>query len=258
MSVDHPSPSGARDEDPSTPGTGAVPTPEHLDDDRRYSDRFRRAVLALCVSRYVIPIAALAMLPGLLREDVADRFLYLLFAIRPGREVMLFVGFLFRSEGRPDLVLLFLAGVPFFVMATWAFFLLGRVYRTAIRTGDGPGWLHRIAPPDKVEVAQRALARRGPLVAFLVRVGGLPPTILGAAAGVSDTRPRAYLAADALGAVVVYALTVGIGYGLGEAYQRSGPWFTAAAVLVVLGLSTWFNSWMQRELEGDALPDRDG
>lgn len=216
---------------------------------RSYSDTFRRVVLTLCVARYLVPIAALAMLPGLLREDVADRFLYLLFAIRPGREVMLFVGFLFRSDGRPDLVLLFLAGVPFFVMATWVFFLLGRVYAEAIRTGEGPEWLGRLAPPDKVEVAQRALARRGPLVAFLVRVGGLPPTLLGAAAGVSDTRARPYLIADALGAVVVYALTVGIGFALGEAYARSGPWFTGLAIVVVLGLSTWFNTWMQRELE---------
>lgn len=232
--------------EPSDPSTDPEPVTG-----RTYGDSFRRTVLGLCVARYVVPIAALAMLPGLLREDVADRFLYLLFAIRPGREVMLFVGYLVRAEGRPSVVLLFLAGFPFFVMATWLFFLLGRVYATAIRTGEGPPWLNRLAPPDKVDVAQRALARRGPLVAFLVRVGGLPPTLLGAAAGVSDTRPVPYLAADAAGAVVVYALTVGIGFGLGEAYDRSGPWFTGFAILVVLGLSSWFSTWMQRELERD-------
>lgn len=224
---------------------------------RRPSDTYRRVLLALCVARYVVPIAALAMLPGLLREDVADRFLYLLFAIRPGREVMLFAGFLVRADGRPSLVLLFVVGIPFFVLATWAFFALGRAYRSAIRTGDGPAWLNRLAPPDKVEVAQRALARRGPLVAFLVRVGGLPPTILGAAAGVSDTRPVPYLAADAVGAVAVYSLTVGIGYALGETYERSGPWFTGAGIVVVLVLATWFNSWMQRELEREDTPADD-
>jgi membrane protein DedA with SNARE-associated domain len=218
---------------------------------RTYSDTFRRTVLTVAVARYVIPIASLALLPGLLRDDVADRFLYLLIAIRPGREVMLFTGYRYRAEGSPSLVLMYLAAFAFFVAAVWVFFLLGRVYRDAIRDGDGPAWLHRVAPADRIEVAQRALARRGPIVAFLARVGGLPPTLLGAAAGVSDTRPTPYLTADAVGSVVTYAITVGVGYSLGEAYERSGPWFTGFALVVIVGLSAWFNNWMQRELERD-------
>ena len=220
---------------------------------RTSSDLLRRVVLALCVARYVVPIASLALLPGLLREDVSNGFLYGLFALRPGREVMLFAGYLFRLDGRPNLVVLYLAGFAFFVAATWVFFLLGRLYRTAIRAGTGPAWLARLAPADKVEVAQRALARRGPLVAFIVRVGGLPPTLVGAAAGVSDVRPVPYLAADAVGSVLVFGLTIGIGYGLGETYTRSGPWFTAAAFVIILGLSTWFTSWVQREFEREGI-----
>lgn len=219
---------------------------------RPYPEALRRLVLGAAVARYVIPIVSLSLLPGLLREDVSNRFLYTLFAVRPGREVMLFAGYLTRLEGRPSLVVMFLAGIPFFVAATALFFLLGRLYRTAIRTGDGPAWLARIAPPDKVEIAQRALVRRGPVVAFLVRIGGLPSTILGAAAGVSDTRPGPYLLADAAGAVALYALIVGIGYGLGSAYQRSGPWLTGAAVVLVFVLSSWFSAWMQRELDREA------
>jgi membrane protein DedA with SNARE-associated domain len=237
------------DHDPPSEAGAASP----VADERTYSETVRRVVLALCVARYVVPIVSLLLLPGLLREDVADGYVYGLFAVRPGREVMLFAGYLFRLDGRPSLVLLFLAGIPFFVAATWVFFLLGRVYRSAIREGTGPAWLARLAPAEKIEVAQRALARRGPLVAFIVRVGGLPPTLVGAAAGVSDVRPTPYLVADAVGSVVVFALTVGIGYGLGETYTRSGPWFTGAAVIIVLALSTWFSSWVQREFEREGI-----
>lgn len=220
---------------------------------RRYSPTVSRVVLWLAVARYLIPIAAIPLLTRLLRGDVSDGEYALVIALRPGREVMLGAGAQLLRLGRPSPVLLFLAAFPFFVAAVWLFFLLGRVHQQALRTGTGPAWLHRLAPPDKLEVAQRALVRRGPAVAFLGRVGGLPPTLLGAAAGVSDVRPGRYLAADAVGAAVIYALTIGIGYGLGETYQRSGWIFTGVAIVVIFGLATWLSSWIQREFEREGI-----
>ncbi|MEX0834652.1 MAG: hypothetical protein WD010_01075, partial [Nitriliruptor sp.] len=219
----------------------------------RYSPTFARVVLWLAVARYVVPILALPLLTRLLRGDVSDGEYALIIALRPGREVMLGAGAQLLRLGRPSPVLLFVAAFPFFVAAVWVFFLLGRVHRTALREGTGPAWLHRIAPPEKIEVGQRALVGRGPIVAFLARVGGLPPTLLAAAAGVTDVRPLRYLLADAAGAVVVFAITLGVGYGLGETYARSGWWFTAAAIVVVLGLSTWFTTWVQREFEREGI-----
>jgi membrane protein DedA with SNARE-associated domain len=223
--------------------------------DRRYPVPVRRTVLGLAIARYVIPIASLALLPAGFREDVSARFLYLLIALRPGREVMLLLGYRVRVTDEPSVLGMFVAAFPLFVAAVWVFFLLGRVYRTSLREGTGPAWLQRMAPPDRLEIAQRALVRRGPIVAFLGRVGGLPPTLLAAAAGVSDVRPTRYLIADAVGSVATFAITVAIGYGLGEAYERSGPWFTGFAVVVVIALSTWFSSWMQRELDREGAPD---
>ncbi|MEX1176833.1 MAG: VTT domain-containing protein [Nitriliruptor sp.] len=239
----------------TTPGPVDPPSPggEHDPLDRHYSATFGRVVLWLAVARYLIPIAAIPLLTRLLRGDVADGEYALIIALRPGREVMLGAGAQLLRLGRPSPVLLFIAAFPLFVAAVWVFFLLGRVHRRPLREGTGPAWLQRLAPPEKLEVGQRALARRGPIVAFLGRVGGLPPTLLAAAAGVSDVHPVRYLVADAIGAVVVFALTVGVGYGLGETYERSGWWFTAAAIVVILGLSTWFTSWVQREFEREGI-----
>lgn len=222
-------------------------------EERRYSATFARIVLVLAVARYVVPITAIPLLARLLRGDVSDGEYALVIALRPGREVMLGAGAQLLRLGRPSPVLLFLAAFPFFVAAVWLFFLLGRVYRTPLRTGSGPRWLHRLVPPEKLEVGQRALARRGPMVAFVGRVGGLPPTLLAAAAGVSDARPLRYLAADAAGAVVVFALTVGVGYGLGETYERAGWIFTAVAFVAIFGLASWFSAWIQREFEREGI-----
>lgn len=220
-----------------------LPEPDQLIG-RHIPTPVRRLVVALAVLRYAIPIAAIAAVPGLL----ANGQIALLTALRPGKEILLLAGGRVRLDGEPSFLLLFLAAFPLYVAAVWAFFVLGRAYQVALRTGEGPDWLHRVVPPEKLEVAQRALASRGPIIAFVGRVGGLPPTILAAAAGVSDVRARGYLAADAVGAVVAFAMTVGIGYGLGQAYERAGVWFTVSAVVLVFALATWFQRWIESEL----------
>jgi membrane protein DedA with SNARE-associated domain len=154
----------------------------------------------------------------------------------------------------PAAGLVFVAAFRMFLAAVGLCFGLGRVYRAALRDGTGPPWLQRLAPPDRLEVAQRALVERGPVVAVLARVGGLPPPVLAAAAGVSDVRPGRYLVADAVGGVLAFSATVAVGYALGEAYARSGPWFTGLAVVLVLVLATWFNRWMERELGRGGSP----
>lgn len=238
---------------PSTDDAGgpSLPDPDELVG-RRVPEAVRRTVLAIAVLRYVVPILAIAAVPGLL----ASRQLPLLVALRPGKEILLLAGGRVRLDGEPSLLLLFLAAFPLYVAAVWAFFVLGRAYQVALRTGEGPIWLHRIVPPERLEVAQRALARRGPVIAFVGRVGGLPATILAAAAGVSDVRARGYLIADGLGAVVAFSMTVGIGYALGEAYERAGTWFTVAGVVLVFVLATWFQRWIERELDREGAQDR--
>ncbi|WP_052664428.1 DedA family protein [Nitriliruptor alkaliphilus] len=229
---------------PSDGGGPRLPEPDELVG-RRIPDAVRRTVVTLAVLRYVIPIAAIAAVPSL----IANRQITLLVALRPGKEILLLAGGRLRLDGEPSMLLLFVAAFPLYVAAVWAFFVLGRAYQVALRTGEGPEWLHRALPPERLEVAQRALARRGPVIAFVGRVGGLPPTILAAAAGVSDVRARGYLLADGVGAVIAFTMTVGIGYALGEAYERAGVWFTVSAVVLVFALATWFQRWVQRELD---------
>ena len=233
--------------DPNPPAAAAdgpaLPEPHQLVG-RLVPDAVRRLVVALAVLRYVVPIVAIAAVPGLL----ASRRILLLTALRPGKEILLLAGGRIRLDGEPSVLLLFLAAFPLYVAAVWAFFVLGRAYQVPLRTGEGPRWLHRAVPPDRLEVAQRALARRGPVIAFVARVGGLPPTVLAAAAGVSDVRARGYLLADAVGSVVAFSMTVGIGYGLGETYERAGVWFTVTAVVLVFALAAWFQRWIEREL----------
>lgn len=209
--------------------------------------RWRKALLAVAIARYVVPIAALPLVPALL----PDR-LILLMLLRPGREVQLAAGGLNRMNGEPDLFVAFLAFVPLMVVAVWAFFWLGRAWKPELIAQDADGWLARLVPPEIFHEFRRLLDRRGPMLAFIGRIGALPPTILAAAAGTSDVDPRRYLVADFLGAVVGFALTVGVGWGLGRAYERGGWWLTGIGLLLFFGVLAWVSSWIRREGDFDA------
>jgi membrane protein DedA with SNARE-associated domain len=86
--------------------------------------------------------------------------------------------------------------------------------------------------------------------------------VLAAAAGVSDIRPRRYLAADVVGALVTFAITVTAGYSLGRAYERGGVWLTAGGVVVIVGLVVLLSRWLRAEAHrpapGPADPDAGG
>lgn len=206
--------------------------------------RWRRPLLALSGLRYLVPILALPLVPVLTPDDVG-----LLTLLRPGKEILLLAGGLTRTQQTPGVLVAFLAYLPLMVGGVWAFFGLGRAYAHDLRTGDGPAWLTHAVPPDRLEVAQRVLTRRGPAVAVIGRVAALPPTVVAAAAGVSDVRMRTFLAADLVGAVVSFGVVFGVGVALGEAYERGGPWLTGAGLALVVVAVLVVSRWLQAEAE---------
>jgi membrane protein DedA with SNARE-associated domain len=108
------------------------------------------------------------------------------------------------------------------VVAVWVFVLVGRIYREPLASGDAPRWLQRAIPQRRLAVAQAVLDKHGPAVAVLGRIGALPPTVLAAAAGASHASARRYLVADAVGALISFALMVAAGYAVGRAWQEGG------------------------------------
>lgn len=206
--------------------------------------RWRGALLALAIARYVIPIGALALIPVLF----PDR-LELLTLLRPGKESLLAVGGIYRTTGgeQPDLVLAFLAFLPLMLFSVWGFFALGRAWQYELETGDGPDWLTRTVPPETFARFQRLLERRGPALAFFGRIAALPATIMAAAAGTSNVSSRAYLVADFLGAIASFALTVYLGWWLGEAYERGGRWFAIGGVVFIFVVFALASAWLRRE-----------
>ena len=223
----------------TAPGTAGDDGPTTSFDRAR---RWRRTLLALSALRYLVPIAALPLVPVLTPDDVG-----LLTLLRPGKEILLLAGGLTRTQGTPGILVAFLAYLPLMVGGVWAFFGLGRAYADDLRAGTGPAWLARAIPPDRLEDAQRVLARRGPTVAVIGRVATLPPTIVAAAAGVSDVSTRRFLLADLVGAIASFGLVFGIGLALGSAYERGGPWLTGAGLALVVVAAVLVNRWLQAE-----------
>lgn len=205
---------------------------------------WRRLSLGVVLARFVIPLVAVPAIPWLLINDIS-----LLVLLRPQKEFLLVGGGQSRYLGEPELLVLFLAFLPLGLLAVPAFFVIGRAYRSVLRSGDGPAWLHRAVPPRQLELAQRVLARRGPLIAVLGRLAAMPPTVLAAAAGVSDVSWRRYLAADAAGALLAVAATLGVGYSLGRAYQESGIWLTVTGVIMFGVIIALMTIWIRREAD---------
>lgn len=207
---------------------------------------WRRLAVAVAVLRYAIPLAAVPLIPFLITNDIT-----LLVLLRPQKEFLLVGGGQTRYLGEPGVLPLFLAYLPLGVLAVTAFFAVGRAYRNVLTEASGPRWLHRAIPPHQLELAQRVLARRGPLIALIGRIAAMPPTVLAAAAGTSEVSARRYLLADGLGAVLSFGLVVAVGLGLGRAYEEGGVWLTVVGVAlfaVMIGLVTW---WIRREAQRD-------
>ncbi len=212
---------------------------------------WRRLCLGIVALRFAIPLAAIPLIPWLLTRDIV-----LLVLLRPQKEFLLVGGGQSRFLGEPDPVLLFLAFLPLGLLTVPAFFVVGRAYGARLRDGTAPRWLRGAISPRHVEIGQRVLARRGPLIALIGRFAALPPTVLAAAAGVSDVSWRRYLAADAAGAVLSAAATIVFGFALGRAYQDGGLWLTIVGVALFGVVILLLTRWLRREANrvDDPLP----
>lgn len=208
----------------------------------------RRVAVGVAVARYVVPLAVIPAIPFL----IARGELALLVLLRPQKEFLLLSAAQLARTGAPSIPLLLAAYVPFMVVAVWAFFVVGRIFRPALDAGEAPRWLTRILPAEQLDLGRRVLARRGPLIAVMGRLAALPPTIMAAAAGASDVDGRRYLAADLVGAFASFGLMVGAGLVLGEAYEDYGIWITVAGVLVLVALIALITRWVRNEADRDA------
>lgn len=213
------------------------------------ADRWRRLGLIVVALRFGIPLAAVPFIPWLVINDVA-----LLVLLRPQKEFLLVGGGQWRFLGEPNAAVLFGAFLPLGILAVSAFFLVGRAYRQTLEDGGGPDWLQRTIPPKQLELGQRVLARRGPLIAVIGRLAALPPTVLAAAAGLSDIPARRYLLADFVGALLGFATTVGVGFALGRAYEEGGVWLTAVGVALFGIVILLVTRWIRREADRDEQP----
>jgi membrane protein DedA with SNARE-associated domain len=205
----------------------------------------RRVAVGVAIARYVVPLAVIPAIPFL----IARGELALLVLLRPQKEFLLLAAAQLARTGAPSVTLLLAAYIPFMVVAVWAFFIVGRIFRPALDAGEAPRWLTRILPPQQLDIGRRVIGRRGPLIAVMGRMAALPPTIMAAAAGASDVDARRYLAADLVGAFGSFALMVGAGLVLGEAYDDYGIWITVAGVVVLVALIALITRWVRREAE---------
>jgi len=203
----------------------------------------RRVAVGVAIARYVVPLAVIPFIPFL----IARGELALLVLLRPQKEFLLLAAAQLARTGAPSVTLLLAAYVPFMVVAVWAFFIVGRIFRPALDAGEAPRWLTRILPPQQLEIGRRVIGRRGPLIAVMGRMAALPPTIMAAAAGASDVNGPRYLVADVVGALGSFALMVGAGLVLGEAYDEYGIWITVAGLMVLVALITLITRWVRNE-----------
>jgi membrane protein DedA with SNARE-associated domain len=221
-----------------TGATGATAPPRLL----------QRVAIGVAVARYAIPLAVIPAIPFL----IARGELALLVLLRPQKEFLLLASAQLARTGAPSVALLFAAYVPLMIVAVWAFFIVGRMFRPALDAGEAPRWLTRILPPAQLDVGRRVIARRGPLIAVMGRMAALPPTIMAAAAGASDVNGPRYLVADVVGALGSFALMVGAGLVLGEAYDEYGIWITVAGLAVLVALIALITRWVRNEAARDA------
>jgi membrane protein DedA with SNARE-associated domain len=218
--------------------------PQPGDPVRSVASPLVRVSAVVAVLRLIVPIAVLPFAPALVPERVT-----LLLLLRPGKEVVLLGGGLSRAAGDPSLLALFLAYLPLMTVGIWVYFVIGRAYGPELRAGEGPEWLQRAVPADKLLPASRVLTRRGPAIAILGRLAGLPASVIAAAAGASDVHTVRFLAADLAGILLTFSATVAIGYALGDAYERGGAWLTVGGLVLFAVLAAVFARWIRREAE---------
>ena len=202
----------------------------------------RTGLLVAAAARGVLGLVAIPLAPALYREHFV-----VLVLLRPTKEVLLAGGFLVR-QGDVALLPIGAAAVPLALLGVWHLFVLGRAYAGEIERGDGlPGWAQRWMPNDRIRQMGRVLDRKGGRVIVLGRLAAFPSALLGAAAGATRMKPRAFLPADLAGCALSVVEVIGAGYVLGEAYDEAGPWITAIGVAVLLLVLVLVGRWLRRE-----------
>ncbi len=191
----------------------------------------RRVFVGLAVLRSVLGGLALVLAPWLYREHTA-----VLVLMRPTKEVFLFAGFHAR-EGDVFLPVVVLAALPLLLAGVWLFFGLGRAYADLLDKGDLPGIAGRVLPKRRLDHLCRVIDEGGMKVVFLGRLAAFPSSLTAAAAGWAGISWRDFLIADTAGALTSLALVLGLGYGLGEAYDEGGVWVTVGGVVALVAVA---------------------
>ena len=194
-------------------------------------ERWRVPLLVLAGVRAVLAIAAIPLAPFLYKHHFV-----LLVLLRPTKEVLLAAGFAIK-RGDADPITVLAAAVPLAILAVWHSFLLGRAYTREIQSGDGlPRFADRLLPPKRINQMCEALDERGSRLIVLGRIATFPSSLIGAAAGTSGMKGRAFFPADLAGALLGIGEVLVAGYALGAAYRQAGPWLTGVGVVALLGM----------------------
>jgi membrane protein DedA with SNARE-associated domain len=204
--------------------------------------------MALAVLRGAVAGIAVLLAPFLYREHAA-----VLVLLRPTKEVFLFAGFLLRRDDItvPPVVA---AALPMLVGAVWVVFGLGLSYRDDLDDAELPGLAGRLLPKERLDKLRGLLEEKGTRLVFLGRLAAFPSSLMGAAAGSSGLSWKQFVVADTAGALASLAAALGLGYGLGEAYESGGVWLTVGGVVVLVGLAVLVGRWLSRSAPATSTP----
>jgi membrane protein DedA with SNARE-associated domain len=187
----------------------------------------RKVLVGLAFLRVLLGFAAIPLAPFLYEEH----FLILVL-LRPTKEVFLAGGFLAR-QGDVNLLLVVLAAIPLSIFGVWLFYLLGRAYSKQIHDDKMPGLAARILTPERIKKFEKTLDKKGPKLIFLGRLAVMSSATVAAAAGAAKLEPKKFFPWDLAGGLLSIAYTLAAGWFLGEAYEKAGPWITAAGVVAL-------------------------
>jgi membrane protein DedA with SNARE-associated domain len=208
----------------------------------------KQLLLALAVARTVLGLVALGLAPVLFK-----RHFVVLALLRPSQSVILAGAFL-AHQGDVWLPSVLAAAVPLQVVAIWLYFALGRTWNEELSKEDDDGdddqlpfLAARILKPRHVRRLRRVLEHKGARLVFLARFAIFPTGMVSTAVGACDLEPRRYLPADLAGVLLATAASVGVGYGLGVAYDGARPWVVVAGVAGLLALTGTLTWLLQRE-----------
>jgi membrane protein DedA with SNARE-associated domain len=190
---------------------------------------WRKVLIGLGMVRLALGIIAIPLAPVLYE----DHFVWLML-LRPTKEVFLAGGF-FARQGDESFVLLYLAAIPISIFGAWLFYLLSRSYTKEIESGEVPGFAGKILKPERVKKFEKILDKRGPKLIFLGRLAVLSSAAVAAAAGAARMEPKQFYPWDLAGGLLAIAYTMAVGYFLGEAYEKAGPWITGLGFVAFIG-----------------------